>query len=190
MKVLALSAALVAAGISVNAQAVETYTIDSSHTYPNFEVDHLGFSTTHGRFNKTEGKLTIDWANNSGSVDITIDAASVDTGHQKRDDHLRNADFLNVVEFPQITYKSSNVTIKDNKSATVEGQLTIMGISKPVTLDVESINCGPHPMKKGTHVCGFDATGSFKRSDFDVKYALPAVGDELKLKIQVEAHRD
>lgn len=190
MKALMIGASLAISGMAFNAQAAESYTIDSSHTYPNFEVNHLGFSTTHGRFNKTEGKLTIDWANKTGTVDITIDASSVDTGFQKRDDHLRNADFLNVVEFPEITYKSSKVTIKDDKSAVVEGKLTIMDVSKPVTLHVDSINCGEHPMRKGTHVCGFDATGSFKRSDFDVNYALPAVGDELKLKIQVEAKRD
>jgi len=176
--------------MSVSAQAAEQYTIDPFHTFPNFEVNHLGFSTMHGQFEKTEGSLTIDWANNSGAVDITIDAASVSTGMKKRDDHLRSPDFLNAAEFPTITYKSTKVSIHDGKTATVEGNLTIMDVSKPVTLEVDSINCGEHPFKKGTHVCGFNAEGKFKRSDFGVKYGLPAVGDELKLHLEVEATRN
>lgn len=175
---------------SVSAHAAESYTIDPFHTYPNFEINHLGFSTMHGRFGKTEGKLTIDWANNTGTVDIVIDAASIDTGMKKRDDHLRSPDFLNAAEFPEITYKSTKVKINDDKTARVDGNLTIMGVTRPVTLEVESINCGEHPMQKGTHVCGFDAEGEIKRSDFGITYALPAVGDEMELKIQVEATRD
>ena len=175
---------------SASAQAVETYTIDPFHTYPNFEINHLGFSTMHGRFGKTEGTLLIDWDNNKGAVDITIDAASVDTGMKKRDDHLRSPDFLNAAEFPEITYKSTKVTINKDKTAKVEGDLTIMGVSKPVVLDVKSINCGDHPMQKGTYVCGFDAEGMIKRSDFGVTYALPAVGDEMKLRLEVEAKRN
>ncbi len=174
---------------AVSAQAAESYKIDPFHTFPNFRINHLGFSTMHGRFGKTEGMLTIDWAKNTGSVDITIDAASVDTGMKKRDDHLRSPDFINAAEFPEITYKSTKVTINKDKTAKVEGNLTIMGVSKPVALDVKSINCGDHPMQKGVYVCGFDAEGKFKRSDFGVTYALPAVGDEMMLSLEVEAHR-
>lgn len=175
---------------SVSAHAVEKYTIDPFHTYPNFEIDHLGFSIMHGRFGKTEGSLTIDWAKNTGSVDITIDAASIDTGMKKRDDHLRSPDFINAAEFPEITYKSTKVVINADKSAKVEGDLTLMGVSKPVTLTVKRINCGDHPMQKGTYVCGLNAEGMIKRSDFGVTYALPAVGDEMKLNIEVEAKRN
>ena len=179
----------VAMFVSVSLQAAEQYKIDSFHTYPNFKINHLGFSSMHGRFDKTEGSLTIDWQKNTGSVDIVIDAASINTGMKKRDDHLRSPDFLNAAEFPEITYKSTNIRINTDKTAMVEGKLTIMGVSKPVMLEVERINCGDHPMKKGTYVCGFDAEGKFKRSDFGVKYALPAIGDEMKLHIEVEAHR-
>ncbi len=187
MREVCLAVAMMA---SMSAQAAENYSIDPFHTYPNFEINHLGFSTMHGRFDKTEGSLSIDWANNSGSVDITIDAGSVSTGMKKRDDHLMSPDFLNAAEFPEITYKSTKVTINKDKSAKVEGNLTIMGVSKPVVLQVASINCGDHPMKKGTYVCGFDAEGKFKRSDFGVTYALPAIGDEMKLHIEVEAIRN
>lgn len=165
------------------------YTVDPEHTYPYFEIDHLGFSTMRGRFNSTQGKITIDRDNRTGSVEITIDAESVDTAHKKRDDHLRSPDFLNAAEFPEITYRSRSVTIHDDDSATVEGELTIMGVSKPVTLDVERIRCGANPMNQ-REACGFDAVAEFKRSDFGVTYALPGVGDDMRLLINVEAYRD
>ncbi|MFC1750434.1 YceI family protein [Pseudomonadota bacterium] len=183
---LVLAAAL---ALPVSVFAAEHYVIDSAHTYPNFEINHLGFSTMHGRFNKTTGALEIDWAKNSGSVDITIEAASIDTGFKKRDDHLRGPDFINAAEFPEITYKSTSVKINANKTAVVKGMLTIMDVSKPVTLNVKGINCGNHPFKKTDYVCGFDAEGAFKRSDFGVTYGQPAIGDEMKLHIEVEAKR-
>ncbi len=189
MRHLVLGAALVA--LSGSAMAAEHYTIDPTHTYPNFTIDHLGFSTMHGRFNKTSGKLTIDWEAKSGSVEIVIDASSIDTGFAKRDDHLRSPDFLNTAEFPEITYRSTRVKLSDDKrSATVEGTLTIMDTTKPVTLEVEHIHCGNHPMKKGTYVCGFNATATIRRSDFGVTYALPKIGDEMALEIEVEAFRN
>ncbi len=165
-----------------------SYTIDPTHTYPNFTIDHLGFSTLHGRFGKTTGKLNLDQAKGTGSVEIVIDAASIDTGFKKRDDHLRSPDFFNVVEFPEITFKSTKVTFQD-KGATVVGDLTIMGVTKSVSLAIASINCGVHPMNK-KQVCGFDATTQLKRSDFGMTFALPAVGDIVNLAIEVEATKD
>lgn len=164
--------------------AAEKYTIDPDHTYPHFKISHLGFSTMHGRFNKTKGSLTIDRKNNTGSVEIVIDANSVDTAHEKRDKHLRSNDFLNVAEFPEITFKSTKVTLKGDK-ADVDGKLTIMGVSKPVSLKVTHIKCGTHPFNK-KEVCGFDAETSIKRSDFGIKYGLPAIGDEMKILIEAE----
>lgn len=173
--------------VSTNGMAA-SYSIDPTHTYPNFTINHLGFSTMHGRFGKTSGKLTMDKAKGTGSVDIVIDVASVDTGFKKRDDHLRSPDFFNAVEFPQITFKSTKVTF-NGKGATVVGDLTMKGVTKSVTLAVASINCGVHPFSK-KDVCGFDATAKLKRSDFGIKYALPAVGDEVNLTIEVEAVKD
>lgn len=172
--------------------APESFTIDPNHTYPNFTINHLGFSTMYGRFGKTSGKLTVDNEKKTGSVDVVIDAASVDTGFAKRDDHLRSPDFLNVVEFPQITYKSTKVVLNADKSAVVDGNLTIAGVTKPVRLDIKSMNCGINPMdpKKQTYVCGFDAVAKINRSDFGVKFALPAVGDEMNIFLEVEAIRN
>ena len=163
----------------------DSYTIDPTHTYPNFTINHLGFSTMHGRFGKTSGTLELDQAKGTGSVNIVVDMASVNTGFKKRDDHLRSPDFFNAIEFPTMTFKSTKVVFK-GKGAVITGNLTIKGVTKSVNLDVPSINCGVHPFNK-KHVCGFDATTSIKRSDFGIKYGLPAVGDEMNIQIEVEA---
>jgi len=173
---------------SVSAYAA-SYTIDPSHTYPYFEISHLGFSTMRGRFDKTSGKLTMDLAKKTGSVDITIDAASISTAHAKRDKHLRSPDFLNAAEYPAITFKSSKVTFTSDTTITVVGDLTITGVTKPVTLEVTKIVCGNNPYNKKPQ-CGFDAHTSFKRSDFGVKYGLPGIGDEMKINFEVEAFKD
>ena len=165
-----------------------SYTIDPAHTYPYFKISHLGFSTMMGRFNTTEGKMTFDPAKGTGSVEIKIDANSVDTSHEKRDKHLRSQDFLNTTEFPTITFKSTKANIKDGKG-TVDGDITIMGVTKPITLTVTAMNCGVHPFNK-KELCGFDATAKLKRSDFGIKYGLPAIGDDMELMLEVEAVKD
>ncbi len=184
--------AVVLAVLPIAVMAADSFTVDPLHTFPNFTINHLGFSTMHGRFGKTAGKLTVDEANHTGSVAITIDAASVDTGFIKRDDHLRSPDFLNAKEFPEITYKSTKVTINKDDSAVVEGNLTISGVTKPVTLNVTRMHCGINPMdpKKQEYRCGFDANARIKRSDFGVKFALPAIGDDMDIELEVEAKRD
>lgn len=189
--------AIVFVMLPVAAMAADAYTIDPHHTFPNFTISHSGFSTMHGRFGKTSGKLTLDPAKHTGSVDVVIDAASVNTGFVKRDDHLRSPDFLNAAEFPDITYKSSKVTIngdpsKDDATATVDGTLTISGVSKPVALKVTRMHCGINPMdpKKEQYRCGFDAETKIKRSDFGIKFGLPGIGDEMNIALEVEAVRD
>ena len=170
--------------VSIAATA-DSYTIDPAHTYPNFTINHLGFSTMHGRFEKTTGSLNLDQAKGTGSVDIVVNMASVNTGFKKRDDHLRGPDFFNSVEFPTMTFKSTKVVFK-GKGAVITGNLTIKGVTKSVSLDVASINCGVHPFNK-KQVCGLDATTSIKRSDYGIKYGLPAIGDEMKIEIEMEA---
>ncbi len=163
------------------------YMLDPAHTYPHFSIRHFGMSNMLGRFDKTEGTLSIDQEAGTGAVEVTIDAASINTGHEKRDEHLRSPDFLNVVEFPEITFKSTNVTFNGQDKATVEGDLTILGVTKPVTLDATSVVCGTHPMR-GDPRCGIDATATIKRSDFGMTYGLPdAIGDEMQLIFEVEA---
>lgn len=175
--------------LASNYAMAEKYKIDPAHTYPNFTISHLGFSTMHGHFGKTKGTLEYDAASGTGSVNIIIEAASIYTGFAKRDKHLRSPDFFNVVEFPEITFKSTSVNLKGG-SGTVDGKLTIMGTTKNVTLNVSKIHCGKHPFNpKLTEVCGFDATLTIMRTDYGLKYGMPAIGDEVNITFEVEATR-
>lgn len=169
--------------------APESYTIESSHTFPSFEVNHLGFSTQRGRFNKTTGSIVLDRAARTASVDITIDANSIDTGFEKLEAHLRNEDFFDTARHPTITFKSNGARFKGDRLASVTGNLTMRGVTRPVTLTVTAFHCGPNPVFK-KDACGADAVATIKRSDFGINYALPAVGDEVRLLIQVEALRN
>lgn len=181
------------------AAQTESYTIDPYHTVPYFEVDHLGFATMRGRFDRATGKLTIDHTAKTGSIEISIPTATVNTGDtdrgsrpRTRDEHLKNADFFNVSEFPTITYKSTKVVFKGDNPATVEGNLTLLGVTKPVTLTVERWKCGPDIRTQGKrYQCGGNATGAFKRSEFGMKYGLPtAIGDEVKLWMSFYGFKD
>jgi len=176
-------------GLPLLAGAAE-YVIDSSHTYPNFTISHLGFSMQHGRFNDTGGTLVYDPEAGTGSVEIVIRTDSIDTGHAERDEHLRNADFFNVEEYPEMTFTSTSASFDGEGKGTVEGELTLMGVTQPMTLSVDSIVCGEHPFNQ-KRVCGFNASGSLKRSDFGMDYGIPMIGDEVTLMLQVEAiHKD
>jgi len=180
-RLILVTAALLPLGAPAN-----DYTIDPSHTYVSFAVSHLGFSTMRGKFDQQTGSLKYDPSSKTAEVSIEIDAASIDTGHDKRDQHLRSPDFLNAVENPTITFKSSEATWDGGQIASVTGELTILGVSKPVTLKVNAVNCGEHPFNK-KQVCGFDAEGSIKRSDFGINYGIPNIGETLDLHIAVEA---
>jgi polyisoprenoid-binding protein YceI len=184
MKKIFIIAALVC--LPLNTVLAADYTIDPAHTNVSFAVSHLGFSTLRGKFNRQSGSLQFDPAGKKATVMIEIDATSIDTGHDKRDAHLQSPDFLNAVENPTITFKSTGVTWNGDKLATVTGNLTILGVSKPVTLTVVAMICGQHPFSK-MDACGFDATGSIMRSDFGVNFGLPGIGDVLDLQIEVEA---
>ena len=168
--------------------SADNYTLDPGHTYPSFEINHLGFSTMRGRFNSSKGTMTLDQGAKKASVEVVIDASSVDTGHQKRDDHLRSPDFLNTAEFPEITFKSTKVTFNGDMPSQIDGNLTILGVSKPVRLTVSAAKCGPHPFNKKP-ICGFDAHAKIKRTDFGINYGIPAIGDEMTLHFGVEAEK-
>lgn len=166
--------------------AQQTYEIDPAHTYPNFTVDHLGFSLMHGRFNETAGTLVMDREGDASSVSVTVQADSIDTGLEDRDEHLRSGDFFDVENYPEITYESRAVIFHDESSATVLGDLTLLGETRPVSLAVTAINCGENPMS-GDQTCGFNAYATLQRSDFGMVYALPAVGDQINIRIEAEA---
>ncbi len=182
--------AFVLAGLlAAPAFAADTYTADVSHTYPAFEVSHLGFSMGRGRFDKTSAKISLDRAGKQGAIEVSIDTASVNTGWAKRDDHLRSEDFFNVAKFPAMSYKSTNFKFDGDRLVGVDGELTLLGVTKPVSLTVTGFRCGPHPMNK-KELCGADAVASVKRSDFGMKYGLPAIGDDIRISIGIEAFKD
>jgi len=139
---------LLLASFPFAAHAADSYTIDPQHTYAHFSASHLDFSTMQGRFDKSSGKVTLNRAAKSGVMDVTIVAASLTTGYDKRDVHLRSPDFFNVAEFPTLTYKSSALKFKGDTLVSVEGNLTLLGVTKPVTLTIHSFKCGNHPMNK------------------------------------------
>lgn len=164
----------------------QTYQIDPAHTYPSFEASHMGISVWRGKFNRSSGTVTLDRAAKSGSVEIQIDAASINFGHAQLEEHARGPDFFNVERFPTVTYKGTIASWNGDAPAAVEGELTLLGQSRPVTLSIHAFKCIEHPMFK-REVCGADASASFRRSDFGMSYGLPRHGDDIRLAIQVEA---
>jgi polyisoprenoid-binding protein YceI len=182
---LTLIAALIGFTSSVFA-APETYTIDNNHTYPRFSYSHFGFSKQLSRFDKTTGTIVIDREAKTGSVDITISTTSVDTGSTEFNQHIQAEDFLDTAKYPTATFKSTKVTFKGDQPATVEGNLTLKGVTKPVTLQVESFLLMAHPIKK-VDALGANASAKVKRSDFNMGKYAPYVGDDVTLDIAVEA---
>jgi polyisoprenoid-binding protein YceI len=190
MRLTAIAPALAALATSLpSAAEIQTYTIDPLHTRPTYEVMHLGYSLQRGRFDKTSGKITVDTAAKTGSADVAIDAASIDSGVPKLDEHLKSEDFFNVAKNPTITFKSVSFAFDGDRVKNVTGDLTMNGVTKPVTLTANLFQCAPHPMTKKPQ-CGGDFITTVKRSDFGIKYGIPAVGDEVTLRIPVEAIRD
>jgi len=178
----ALAASLSTAALA----APETYVIDGTHTLPRFEYSHLGYSSQLSRFDKTTGTITIDRVAKTGSVDVTIDANSVDSGYATFNEHLKGEDFFNTAKFPTITFKSNNMQFDGDKVASVTGDLTIKGVTKPVTLKLLSFQCMPHPMMH-KDACGATATTTIKRSEFNAGKYAPYVSDDVVLTIPVES---
>jgi polyisoprenoid-binding protein YceI len=187
MKIKHLIVALVAAA-GAGAAFADTYTIEPNHTYPSFEADHMGgLSVWRGKFTKTSGTITLDRAARTGAVDITIDASTLDFGHEKMNAHAKGPDMFDVAKFPTATYKANAIKFSGDKPAEVDGELTLHGVTKPVKLVIRQFKCMPHPMLK-REVCGADAAATFNRNDFGIGYGTQmGFNPEVKLAIQVEA---
>jgi polyisoprenoid-binding protein YceI len=168
------------------AQALE-YVIDPTHTFPGFEVGHLGISTQRGRFNKTEGKITLDLKERAGSIDIVIDTRTIDTGTSTLDRMLRSSTWFNVEKHPSITFKSKQLQFEGDKPIAAVGELTLLGVTKPVTLKLEKFGCTVFMLVR--HICGADASTTIKRTDFGMDAYTSFVSTDVKLVIQVEAVR-
>jgi polyisoprenoid-binding protein YceI len=180
----------IAAGCVVPAAAQDVYVGDPAHTYAYFETGHLGISWVRGRFNKTiSARVLLDRAAKKGSIDVVIDATSVDTGHDARDKHVRSDEYLDVEKFPVIAFKSGNLRFTGENLSGVDGELTMMGVTRPVSLNVTSFRCIQHPVNK-RDMCGADASVAIKRSEWGIKRGATGIGDDVKISIQIEAHKE
>ncbi len=186
-----LTAALIlSAAAALPAMAApETYTVEANHTFPRFSYDHLGFSLQVSRFNKTTGKVVFDKAAKTGSVDISIDTKSVDTGSTLFNEHIQAEDFLDTAKHPSATFKSKEVVFSGDKPVKIVGDLTLKGITKPVTLTITSFQAKPHPIQR-KDALGANAHTTIKRSDFNMGKYAPAVGDEVRIDIAIEAIKE
>ena len=185
----ALSAALLLGGVSAFAQS-SSWVIDTNHSQVNFQIRHMEVSNVRGSISGVTGTVVWDDKDPSKStVEATINATTVSTNNDKRDTHLKSPDFFNVEKFPTMTFKSTSVTGSGGKLQVI-GDLTLAGVTKSVTLDVD----GPTAPQKGMGgkmVTGFSASGTLKRSDFNfgTKFASPMLGDDVKFTIDVEADK-
>ena len=174
-------------GVASASAAPATYTLDPDHTHPSFEVDHFGgVSIWRGTFKKTSGTVQIDTAAKTGTVDVVIDTATVDFAHDKLNEHVSSPEMLDVAKYPTAEYKGKFVEFANGAPRTISGDLTLHGVTKPVTLTINSFKCFEHPMLK-KQVCGADASGTFNRADFGVNYGQQyGFKQDVLLRIQVE----
>lgn len=179
-----VAATLAAVGVAHAAPA--TYAIDPTHTFVTFEAKHFGTSTNRGRFDKKSGTVTLDKAAKTGSVEITLDMASISTGTASFDGHLKSKDFFNAEAFPEATFKSSRFIFNGDKVSAVVGDLTLLGKTQTVTLTATSFGCYDNPKLK-REVCGGDFETTIQREKFGMTYGLPFIPNDVKLVIQVEA---
>jgi len=183
-----LTAALLvsAAAASPALAAPQTYVVDGTHTFPSFSYSHFGLSTQLSKFDKTTGTVTLDKEAKTGAVDITIDMKSVNTGYETFDGHIQGEDFLDTAKYPTATFKSTKVSFDGDKPATIDGELTIKGVTKPVTLRVSHFTTMPHPMLKKDTI-GANASTVIKRSEFNAGKYAPHVGDDVTITVSLEA---
>jgi polyisoprenoid-binding protein YceI len=167
----------------------DSYTIDTRHTFPVFEVDHLGFSTQRGRFNNVSGKIEIDTTKKQASVDVTIDANSIDMGLEAWNKAMKGERYFNTEKFPTLRFVATQFDLDPDKAAAVTGDFTMLGVTRKVMLTMSKLRCAKHPMLP-RNVCGADLQTTIKRSDYGMTYGTPGIGDEIRIMIPVEALKD
>jgi polyisoprenoid-binding protein YceI len=181
-----IAAGALATSLSLSSFAdVSMYQLDPDHTYPSFEADHIGgLSVWRGKFDRSRGTVTLDLPAKKGTVEVTTVIGSVHTGNATLDQYLQTDQFFDASKFPEATYKGT-IQFKDDKPVAVVGTLTIHGVTRPLTLNIASFKCMPHPMLK-REVCGVDAVGEFDRSDFGVDFG-KTYGFSMKTRLLISA---
>jgi len=177
------------ASLSLSAAATPiTYKVDPEHTYPSFEADHLvGLSTWRGKFNHTSGTITLDKAGGTGNVEIVVDMASADFGHDVLNKAMQGMEMFEAGKYPRAIYRGRLADFVDGRPTQVVGELTLHGITRPLTLEIDAFKCMPHPVFK-REVCGADALATFKRDEFGMTAGKDyGFSMDVALRIQVEA---
>jgi polyisoprenoid-binding protein YceI len=172
-----------------SAWAAETFSLDPGHTFPSFEIRHQGVSVMRGKFNRSQGKVMLDAEKQTGAIDVRVDATSGDTGHDGLNQKLLGPNFFRTAQFPEILFQSNTVEFKDGKPVSASGNLTLLGVTKPVTLEIRDYGCTTQFLTRRP-LCGADVHAVIRRSDFGMNYAIPLIGDEVKLAIEVEGFKD
>lgn len=187
---IALSAAVLTLSVGSALAAPVTYEVDPGHTYPSFEADHMGgLSVWRGKFEKTSGTIVFDKDKSTGTVDITVDTSSIDFGHEKLNEHAKSKEIFDAATYPTATYKGTLVKFVNGAPTEVDGQFTLHGVTKPLTLKIDQFLCKPNPLTK-KDTCGADAKATFNRKDYGIPYGEGyGFKMEVKLAIQVEAAR-
>jgi polyisoprenoid-binding protein YceI len=167
----------------------DRYSFDKAHTQILFFVNHLGFSNSQGEFHDYDGEILFDMNNPAdSSVEVVIKTNSIDMDDEKWDDHMKNEDFFHVTEFPEMSFKSTNIELTGESTALITGDLTMLGVTKPVILDTTFNKAGRHPFNQ-KFVAGFSAKAVVKRSEWGMNYGLPMIGDDVQLVLEVEGIR-
>lgn len=183
---LVLAAALTAVAATATAAPVR-YEIDPAHTFPSFEADHMGVSVWRGKFNSSRGEISLDKAAQTGTVEVTIDTASIDYGLDVMNEHARKDTLLDTGKYPQAVYKGRLVDFRDGAPTRVAGELTLHGVTKPVDLTIDRFKCIPHPLHK-RELCGADALATFRRDEFGIDAGKDyGFNMDVTMRIQVEA---
>jgi polyisoprenoid-binding protein YceI len=185
----ALGGALAAVIWAMPAWAEERFTLDPTHTFPSFEIRHHGVSTMRGKFNRSQGRVVLDPLGDKNLIEVVVDANSVDTGLDDLNQKLRGGSFFNTSSFPEIRFKATQIEFRDGKPVSARGELTLLGQTRPVALEVRDYACTLQFLTRRP-LCGADVHTTLRRSDYGMNFGIPLIGDEVKLAIEVEGFRE
>lgn len=175
--------------LSSPAWGTESFVLDPGHTFPSFEIRHHGVSLMRGKFNRSQGRVLLDPAGSGSRIEVSVDATSGDTGHDGLNQKLLGSNFFNAAQFPEIRFDSAEVAFKEGRPVSAIGNLTMLGVTRPVVLEIRDYACTLQFLTRRP-LCGADVHTSIKRSDFGMNYGIPLIADEVKLAIEVEGFRE
>lgn len=179
--------AMACGGAAVAAE--ERFVLDPTHTFPSFEIRHQGISTMRGKFNRSQGRVVLNPQEGGGLIEVAVDASSVDTGLDDPNQKLRGRTFFSTGAFPEIRFKSTQIEYRDGKPVMARGELTLLGQTRPVDLEIRDYACTLQFLTRRP-MCGADVHATLRRSDFGMSFGIPLIGDEVKLAIEVEGFRE